>query len=376
MVYADPALVSDGNSLYVANQVVEGLVGPDSPARSPTSIPVLAAAMPTVSADGKTYTFTLRTGVTFSDGTPFNADAVKSQLRPLEGLPKGDLQDNAYYYGAVFGGFGADSNIVSVDAPDDTTVVITLKSPQSNFLLARPCSVFGIQSPTALQAARTPTRRRWPTTSTPRPGRRDMVGTGPFMFKEWVPGDHITVVKNPNYWDAANAAHLDQITFKPIGDSTATLQALQSGGDRRGVLHLATDVRRRAERRPDDHRPRRLLQPGLPGHEPERRRAAADHLRQQGRPHGASPRRSTSRATSTPSTRATARSPRASCRPPRSASRPRPCRPTTSGRAKADPGRGQPDHGPAQASTSTTHPTSSGRTCPIRRTWPRPSPTT
>jgi peptide/nickel transport system substrate-binding protein len=57
-----------------------------------------------------------------------------------------------------------------------------------------------------------------------------MVGTGPFMFKEWVPGDHVTLVKNPNYWDAANAAHLDQITFKPIGDSTAKLQALQAGG--------------------------------------------------------------------------------------------------------------------------------------------------
>ena len=56
------------------------------------------------------------------------------------------------------------------------------------------------------------------------------VGTGPFMFKEWVVGDHITVVKNPTYWDTANAAHLDQITFKGIGDSTAKLQALQSGG--------------------------------------------------------------------------------------------------------------------------------------------------
>jgi len=44
-----------------------------------------------------------------------------------------------------------------------------------------------------------------------------------------VPTDHITLVKNPNYWDAANAALLDQVTFKPVGDETATLQDLQSG---------------------------------------------------------------------------------------------------------------------------------------------------
>ncbi len=47
-----------------------------------------------------------------------------------------------------------------------------------------------------------------------------MVGTGPFMFKEWVPGDHVTLVKNPDYWDkAAGGPYLDQITFKPIADT-------------------------------------------------------------------------------------------------------------------------------------------------------------
>ena len=69
-----------------------------------------------------------------------------------------------------------------------------------------------------------------------------MVGTGPFMFKEWVPGDHITMVKNPNYWDTANAAHLDKITFKPIADSTANLQALQSGGIDLAETIAPTDV--------------------------------------------------------------------------------------------------------------------------------------
>ncbi len=153
MVFADPSLVSDGNSLYVAAQVVQGLVGL-KPGTISQVVPVLAACLPTVSADGKTYTFTLRTGIKFSDGTPMNAAAVKFNYDRWNAYTKGDLQDNAYYYGAVFGGFGSDSNIASVAAPDDTTVVITLKNPQSNFLLASTLQVFGIQSPTALQAAK------------------------------------------------------------------------------------------------------------------------------------------------------------------------------------------------------------------------------
>ena len=228
MVFADPSLVSDGNSLYVATQVVEGLVGL-APGTISQVIPALAASMPSVSADGKIYTFTLRTGVTFSDGTPFNAAAVKFNYDRWKAYTKGDLQDNAYYYGAVFGGFGADSNIVTVDAPNDTTVVMTLKQPQSNFLLAQTLQVFGIQSPTALQNDKADTTPLSNNNYAQGKGQ-SMVGTGPFTLKEWVPGDHVTVVKNPSYWDTANAAHVDQITFKPFGDSTATIQALQAGG--------------------------------------------------------------------------------------------------------------------------------------------------
>jgi peptide/nickel transport system substrate-binding protein len=228
MVYADPSLVSDGNSLYVAAQVVEGLVGL-KPGTISDVIPVLAASLPTVSADGLTYTFTLRTGIKFHDGTPFNAAAVKYNYDRWSNRPKGDLQDNAYYYGAVFGGFGSASDIVSVDAPNDTTVVFHFKTPMSNFLLSQTLKVFGIQSPTALQNDKADTTPLSNNKYAQGQGQ-SMVGTGPFMFKEWVPGDHITLVKNPNYWDPANAAHLDQITFRPIGDSTAKLQALQSGG--------------------------------------------------------------------------------------------------------------------------------------------------
>ena len=88
MVFADPSLVSDGNSLYVAAQVVEGLVGL-KPGTISEVIPVLATDLPTVSADGKTYTFTLRTGVKFHDGTRLQRGGRQVQLRPLEGVPEG-----------------------------------------------------------------------------------------------------------------------------------------------------------------------------------------------------------------------------------------------------------------------------------------------
>ncbi|HTS15491.1 MAG TPA: ABC transporter substrate-binding protein, partial [Candidatus Sulfotelmatobacter sp.] len=228
MVFADSALVSDSNSSYVAAQVVEGLVGL-KPGTVSDVIPVLAADMPTVSADGKTYTFTLRTGVKFHDGTDFNAAAVKFNYDRWKNFPKGDLQDNAYYYGAVFGGFGADSNIVSVDAPDPTTVVFTLKNPQSNFLLSQTIQPFGIESPTALQKDGADTVPLKDNKYAQGQGE-SMVGTGPFMWKSWTPGVEIDLVKNPNYWNPAGVAHLDAIVFKPFMDQTSKLQALQSGG--------------------------------------------------------------------------------------------------------------------------------------------------
>ena len=242
MQYADPAFGQDTNTVYVMAQVVEGLVGL-KPGTISDVIPVLAASLPTVSPDGLTYTFTLHTGIKFHDGTDFNAAAVKFNYDRWKAFPKGDLQDNDYYYGSVFGGFGSASNIVSVDAPDPTTVVFHLKTPQSNFLISQTLTSFAIQSPTALQNDKADTTPLSSNKYAQGQGQ-SMVGTGPFMFKEWVPGDHITLVKNPNYWDPANAAHLDQITFKPIGDSTAKVQALQSGGIDFAVTIAPSDAKK------------------------------------------------------------------------------------------------------------------------------------
>lgn len=223
----DTAFIQDSNSSAVSNQVIEGLVG-TKPGTTGDIIPVLATDW-TVSADGLTYTFNLRTGVKFHDGTDFNADAVcynYDRWKNFTGaLASGDY---AYYYGAVFGGFGANSNMVSCTATSPTQAVIVLKRPYSSFLLSQTITSFGINSPTALKKLDAdnpdPTKSGYNTGSA-----GAMVGTGPFMFKEYVPNDHVTVVKNPNYWNKDGMAHLDQVTFKPYPDQTSTLNALQAG---------------------------------------------------------------------------------------------------------------------------------------------------
>src|SRR6266516_4726787 len=106
MVLADPSLVSDSNSSYIHLNVIEGLLG-IKPGTLGEIEPVLAESMPEKSADGLTYTFKLRTGVKFHDGTDFNADAVVYNFNRWLNFPK-DLQQYSYYAGAVLGGYGKD----------------------------------------------------------------------------------------------------------------------------------------------------------------------------------------------------------------------------------------------------------------------------
>ncbi len=219
----DAALVDDASSSYVLQQIMETLVTL-KPGTGSDIIGGLAESW-TISDDGLTYTFKLRSGVKFQDGTDFNADAVKVNFDRWLSIPKSytDL-GYTYYIDTVITG-----KIASTAAPDPATFVLTLNAPNSAFLVTMTLTPFGISSPKALTDGKA-SDPDFKNNLYAQGGPPAAIGTGPFMFKEWVPGDHVTLVKNPTYWNAAaGGPYLDAITFKPISDNTATLNALEAG---------------------------------------------------------------------------------------------------------------------------------------------------
>ncbi len=220
----DAILIQDGESFRIAQQIYETLIKL-KPGSASDLEPGLASSWE-ASADGKTYTFHLQTGVKFTDGTPFNADAAVYNVNRWKNLPQA-LQGDDYYDITVFGGYGKDSLIQDVKKIDDATFSMTLKTAKADFLTAMTLAPFAMQSPTALQqhnadlGSKDPKNDYW---------QKAPTGTGPFMFTgDFVPGDHYTIVKNPNYWDSAHQAYLDKIIFKPIAEAANRLTALKSG---------------------------------------------------------------------------------------------------------------------------------------------------
>ena len=163
----------------------------------------------TISDDGKVYTFKLRDGVTFHDGTPFNAEAVKYNFdRMLD--EKHPEHDTGPFPLAFFF-----STVDKIDVLDDLTVKFTLKEPYAPFLsnLAYPTGL--IVSPAAVQKY----------------GKdfgRHPVGTGPFKFEEWDSNAKVVVSRNDDYWDGA--PKLDAVVFRPITDANTRVAELMAGG--------------------------------------------------------------------------------------------------------------------------------------------------
>ncbi|MEO6577286.1 MAG: ABC transporter substrate-binding protein, partial [Candidatus Limnocylindria bacterium] len=215
----DPALTSDGESFRVLQQIYEPLVDL-APGSTSELVGVLAESWEGEPAD-TTYVFHLREGVTFHDGTPLNAEAVKINYDRMQNFSE-EFQGDAYYYGAFMDGFGPDNLISSIEATDDLTVTINLREPSPTFLFQITLTPFGIVSPAILES--TSAADFAATTLT-----TDVVqgGTGPFMLEDYIPDDNATLVRNEDYW--GDAAYLDRVIIRPIADPAARLQALQGG---------------------------------------------------------------------------------------------------------------------------------------------------
>ena len=230
-VVLDGALVSDGESLRAIDQMFEGLVTLKE--GSTEVVPALAESWEADEA-GTTWTFTLRDGVEFHDGEPFNAEAVCFNFDRWYNF-KGpfQLESATYYWQTVFGGFsdGAKPSLFkSCEATDESTVVLTLTKASSSFLGALALTNFTFASPKALQefgADQGSVDEETGFKPTGTYGTEHPTGTGPFKFDSWTRGDRLVMVRNDDYW--GEKANLERLIFRPIPDNAARLQALQNG---------------------------------------------------------------------------------------------------------------------------------------------------
>ena len=174
--------------------VFEGLTrfAPDA-----SIIPALAQSWE-ISEDGLTYTFHLHSGVKFHDGTEMNAEDVKFSLERINA--EGSLNAQKALY----------TDIAAVEVVDPLTVKLTLTKPNGAMIYNLAWGDAVIVGPESAATNGT-----------------NPIGTGPFLFKDRVEGDHIDLVRNPDYW--GTPVKLEAATFLFIKDPTAAFAALQAG---------------------------------------------------------------------------------------------------------------------------------------------------
>lgn len=199
----DPAFVDDGESAKVIVNVYEGLLAYEEDS---TELKPCLAESWEVSEDGLSYTFKLKEGVKFHDGTDFNAEAVKYNIDRQ--LPPQRTEDMPY---ASFT-FG---DVESVEVIDTYNVKINLSKVNTAFLANLAMSLAApMVSPTALEA---------------NGGNCNQapVGTGPYKFVSWNPSEDIVLTRNDEYW--GEPAKTKNIIFKFIPDNSARIVALKNG---------------------------------------------------------------------------------------------------------------------------------------------------
>ena len=196
----DPAAQTTTTAQQIVDMMAEPLVTID---KDGNPAPLLATSW-TNSSDNLSYTFTLRSGVKFSDGTDFNAAAVKFSLDRLLSPDTFKAQKG------VLGVIG------QVDAVDPTHVKFSLTKQFAAFIPAMTQSVADIISPASVTVApNTPAQVQQP------------VGTGPYKFSERQAGDHITMVKNSSYW--GTKPNYDTQVYKIVPEATSREALVKSG---------------------------------------------------------------------------------------------------------------------------------------------------
>ncbi|MBU0584648.1 MAG: ABC transporter substrate-binding protein [Alphaproteobacteria bacterium] len=202
----DPHAVTAVNDFRILMNVYDGLVRYKDATLEVE--PALAESW-TISDDGTTYTFKLRDGVTFHDGSAFNAEAVKFNFDRMldENHPAHDT--GPFPLSFFF------SSVETVTAVDNLTVEFKLKEPYAPFLsnLAYPTGL--IVSPDAV-------------TKNGKEFGRNPAGTGAFKFAEWEANAKVVVTRNDDYWDGA--PRLEAVIYRPITDANTRIAEMLSGG--------------------------------------------------------------------------------------------------------------------------------------------------
>ena len=196
----DPANTNDNLTYSIEREVYDGLVGiaPDL-----KFVPELATSWD-VSPDARVFTFHLRPGVTFQDGAPLDAAAVKLNFDRARDPANKLIRRNLY------------ENITSVDVVDPSTVRFTLAQPFGAMMYNFSHPASRMISPTAIARGESYIARQ-------------AVGTGPFRFVSWEPGQEIVLERNPGYRDRGEPK-VDRLVFKPATEDGARVAMLLSGG--------------------------------------------------------------------------------------------------------------------------------------------------
>ena len=204
----DPQQVASNETIYSVRQIVDSLTDQDP--KTGKIVPWLAKSWD-ISSDATTFTFHLRSGVTFSDGSKLSAQVVKDNF---DAVPKlGAL-------GTLAEGYL--SGVKSTTVVDPLTIKVTFSQPNTQFLQATSTHSLGIESSASVK-------------KTPQQKCSDgVIGSGPFVLKQYVQNQSITLAKRTGYawgssrWSRKGEAYLDKLVFKVVPEAGVRAGSLQS----------------------------------------------------------------------------------------------------------------------------------------------------